>query len=432
MSTTASQSDHFAFRPFGVRLWRSRLLVYVLLQSLCLMYFLLSAGTFNSLGMVLPAMVQEFGMNWAQAGFGFTLLGTACGLISLAPALTIRKLGVSRTLATGTLILFAGFGLLYVSQGVGTYYLGTTLLGVGYCFCGTVPAVHVLSSNFNRRSTVLGIYFTIGNLGAVAGPLMFHASQSAGLSWRSYWLVFALAALLIGGLCTVVASRLRTAQAFQQNDGETETKEADAIDATPTTSPRIDWTVREALGTLQFWTVILAYTACLAINTTTHGFSYQRLLENGISEDSASQLISLSALVCAIGSALAGIAGEKISPRVLTMFSLGCLGASSALLAIGQGPVVLVAWLITFGAGLGFSYVSTVMLLQSYFGQRASLELYSIMMAVSTSAALGPALGGWMRDETGSFGPIFYSLAGLSVLLLMLVGLLRAPRPHAS
>lgn len=390
----------------------TRLLVYIVLQALCLMYFLLSAGTFNSLGMVIPSMVQEFGMNWAQAGFGFTLLGTACGIISLAPAWTIRKLGVGRTLLTGTVILFAGFGLLYASTGVATYYVGTTLLGVGYCFCGTVPAVHVLSSTFKRRSTVLGVYFTIGNLGAVAGPLMYNILQGGGMGWRSYWLLLAIASVVIGGFSTIVASRLRLAGPEQE---------------VPVPGGPAEWTVRAALGTVQFWVVVFAYTACLAINTTTHSFAYQHLLEHGIGQDRASQLISLAALVCAIGAGLAGLAGEKTSPRALTMFSLGCLGFSAALLAVADGPVVLVLWLIAFGGGLGFSYVSTVMLLQEYFGQKASLELYSIMMAVSTSAALGPALGGAIRDQTGSFAGVFFGLAAVSAVLFCVVAVLRKP-----
>ncbi|PNU06741.1 CynX/NimT family MFS transporter [Novosphingobium guangzhouense] len=390
----------------------TRLLVIIVLQALCLMYFLLSAGTFNSLGMVLPSMVEAFGMNWAQAGFGFTLLGTACGLVSLAPALTIRKLGVGRTLAAGTVMLFAAFMLLYTSTGVMSYYLGTTLLGIGYCFCGTVPAVHVLSSSFRRRSTVLGLYFTIGNLGAVAGPLLWYASQSAGFDWRFYWLLFAVASVIVGAFCTLTAGRLHIAAPEEQ---------------APSPDTSTEWTVRRALGTVQFWVVVGAYTACLAINTTTHGFAYQHLMEHGVGQDRASQLISLSALVCAVGSALAGIAGEKASARTLTLFSLGCLGVSAATLALVDGPLSLMLWMVTFGGGLGFSYVSTVMLLQSYFGQRASLELYSIMMAVSTSAAIGPALGGAVKDQTGSFAGIFIGLAAISAVLFCAVAILRKP-----
>ena len=392
---------------------------YAVLLILSLLYFLLTAGTFNSLGMVLPAMVKDFGMSWAQAGFGFTLLGISCGLLSLAPAYTVRKLGVARTMLAGTAVLLAGFGLLYLSTGVAAYYLGTTLLGVGFCFCGTVPAVHVLSSIFNRRSTALGVYFTIGNLGAVFGPLLYYVSQSAGLSWRLYWLMLGLGAVVIGGLAVIITSRLAIARPSAEESAE------------PAPEPS-GWKVRDALATPQFWVVIFAYTACLAINTTTHSFAYQHLLEHGLAKDQATQFISLSALVCAIGSALAGVIGEKTSPRLLTMFSLGTLALSAATLALANSPAVLILWLLAFGGGLGFSYVSTIMLLQEYFGRRAALELYSIMTAVSTSAALGPALGGMVRDQTGSFSGIFYVLAGLSLVLFALVAMLRKPQPRGA
>lgn len=398
---------------------KSKPINYAVLLILSLLYFLLTAGTFNSLGMVLPAMVKDFGMNWAQAGFGFTLLGISCGLISLAPAYTVRKLGVARTMLAGTAVLLAGFGLLYLSTGVAAYYLGATLLGVGFCFCGTVPAVHVLSSIFNRRSTALGVYFTIGNLGAVFGPLLYYVSQSAGLSWRLYWLMLGLGAVVIGGLAVAITSRLAIARPSAEQSAE------------PAPAPS-GWKVRDAIATPQFWVVIFAYTACLAINTTTHSFAYQHLLEHGLAKDQATQFISLSALVCAIGSALAGVIGEKTSPRVLTMFSLGTLALSAATLALASSPAVLILWLLAFGGGLGFSYVSTIMLLQEYFGRRAALELYSIMTAVSTSAALGPALGGMVRDQTGSFSGIFYALAGVSLVLFALVAALRKPQPRSA
>lgn len=247
----------------------------------------------------------------------------------------------------------------------------------------------------------------------MAGPLLWYGSQSAGFDWRFYWLLFAVASVAIGAFCTLTAGRLHIAAPEEQ-----------------AASPRdaaAQWTVRRALGTVQFWVVVGAYTACLAINTTTHGFAYQHLMEHGVGQDRASQLISLSALVCAIGSALAGIAGEKTSARALTMVSLGCLGISAATLAVADGPVSLILWMATFGGGLGFSYVSTVMLLQSYFGQRAALELYSIMAAVSTSAAIGPVLGGVVKDATGSFSGIFVGLAAISALLFCAVAILRKP-----
>ena len=64
------------------------------LASLSALFFLITAGTFTSLGVVLPDMVKALGWNWSSAGLGFTLLGLATGLASFAPAVVVRRLGV--------------------------------------------------------------------------------------------------------------------------------------------------------------------------------------------------------------------------------------------------------------------------------------------------------------------------------------------------
>ncbi|WP_156841713.1 MFS transporter [Novosphingobium aquimarinum] len=394
-----------------------RLKSFAVLAMLSLLYFLLMAGTFNSLGLVLPAMVEAFGMSWAQAGFGFTLLGIACGIMSLGPALLIRRIGVTGTLLLGTALLVTGFLAMYLAQSTTSYYVGTTLLGLGFCFCGTVPGVHVLSSLFARRSAVLGVYFTVGSLGSVAGPLFYWAATDLGLDWRGYWLSFAFGSLVIGVLAAL-STRVSPGTTSSASDG---------MEAPDLPTAIHGWLVRPALSTVQFWVIVFAYTACLAINTTTHSFSYQHLLENGLSAEKVTQLISLSALIGAGGAALAGWMGEIFSPRSLTMLSLGCLAISAITLGIGQGEIVLGIWVLTLGVGLGFSYVGTAMLLQEYFGQRASLELYSIMTAISTSAAIGPAFGGYMRDMSGSFAGTFYVLAAIALALLGAVLVLRPP-----
>jgi MFS family permease len=387
---------------------------FAVFMAMSLLYFLLMAGTFNSLGMVLPAMVKEFGMSWAQGGFGFTLLGTACGIVSLAPALLIRRIGVSKTLLAGALMLLAGFGLLFAAHGVLGYYAGTTLLGLGFCFCGTVPGVHVLSSSFERRSTALGVYYTIGSLGAVAGPLFFYFAQAEAIGWRNYWLLFALGTVVVGGFGALVTRGTDSAR-----------EETAAIKVA---SPDEDsWTIPHALRSVQFWIIVFAYTACLVVNTTTHSFAYQHLLETGHSAELVTQLLSLSALIAAIGATCAGLAGEKLSSRVMVLLALGGMGLSSVALAVGQGEAVLTVFVVASGIGLAFNFVSTAMMLQQYFGQRASLELYSIMTAISTSAALGPAAGGLIRDQSGSFAGIFYALGAINLLLFVVVVAMRKP-----
>ncbi|MFX8616659.1 hypothetical protein ABTM15_20590, partial [Acinetobacter baumannii] len=74
--------------------WRS----WIILAALSLLLFLITASTFSSLGVVLPAMIRELKWNFASAVLGFTLLGAFCGGSSWAPAMLIRRIGVRATI----------------------------------------------------------------------------------------------------------------------------------------------------------------------------------------------------------------------------------------------------------------------------------------------------------------------------------------------
>lgn len=386
----------------------------IVLAAMSLLYFLLMAGTFNALGVVLPRMVPDMGMDWAQAGFGFTLLGLACGLASLLPAITIRWIGIRATLALGAAVLAAGFGCLAGAHSVLVYQLGTILMGLGFCFCGTVPGVHVISGLFETRaSTALGAYFTIGGLGSVAGPLIFSGIDALTGDWRLFWISFAVATAVLGAFAAIVTGHGRSAGAA-----------AAAVSHEPAAT---GWDARAALRAPQFWVVVAAYTGCLLVNTTMHSFAVQHLTERGLTLAQAAGLISIAALIGAAASALAGVIGERIAPRWLTALALAALVLAAAMLALPQGAATLVLFTLGIGFGLGFSYVGTAMLLLDWFGKRPNLELYSVMCVVSTAAAAGPVLGGVVRDASGSFASVFATLAAIGLALIAMLAATRRP-----
>ncbi|MDK4806450.1 MAG: MFS transporter [Novosphingobium aromaticivorans] len=389
----------------------------VILGAFSALYFLLMASTFNSLGQVLPMIVADLHLTWAQAGMGFTVLGIACGAASLVPAAVIRRFGVAVTLLAGMVQLIAGFIALAWMQGVGMYLLGTLLLGLGFCFCGTIPAVDAIGNAFEgRRSSAIGFYFTAGNIGAVTGPLTFYAIHASTGDWRLYWLACAAGALVLGLFAAVVCGRYeRMAGAIHGAAGQEGQTASEG------------WSARAALGTWQFWIVVAAYTACLLINTTVHSFAYQHMLEHAISPEKATGFISAAAFVAAVAAALAGVAGQKVDARRLTVLALMGSAFSSLALVLPLSGMALGFFALTFGIGIGVSTVGTALLLRNWFGGRAGLELYSVMTVVSTSAALGPSIGGHLHDTIGSFVPNFLGQAGIGILVALVVGLARAP-----
>ena len=160
---------------------------WITFTSLSLIYFVVSAGAFSSLGVALPAMVTELNWSWEQAGWGYTLLGIACGFGSVLPAMLIRRIGVRGAMAVGTATMIAGFATMATTQTVWAFLAATTLVGVGFALVSTVPASHVLTDLFKNRSTALGAYFAVGTLGGVAGPQIYVAVEHLTGGWRPYW-----------------------------------------------------------------------------------------------------------------------------------------------------------------------------------------------------------------------------------------------------
>jgi len=387
------------------------------LAALGALFFLITAGTFTSLGVVLPDMVGALGWDWASAGFGFTLLGVACGLASYAPTVLIRRFGVRATLGLGGAIAAAGFLCLYGTRTVELYWTGTVLAGIGFALVATIPGTFVLARRFANRSAAFGLYFTIGGLGGVAGPWFYLAARGATGDWRFYWLALAVAILALAILAALAIGR------------ETELVMDEGVSEAGTVYRAArDWRVREALKAPQFWIIASAYTVYLLCETTVNGLSVAHLTERGVPAATAAGMLSFQALLAAGARAVGGVVGERVEPRLLVMAALVLVAVGVAALAMATGYPLMLTYAVGVGLGYGLSSLAATVLLLNYFGRERNLELFSLMCLVSTLAAAGPWLGGYARDRFGSFEPAFWLFAGVAVLVLIAVAAMRPPR----
>lgn len=419
-------TDSVSARSLTLRPW-------IILAVFSLVGFLINASTFYALGVVLPRMVADQNWSWLEAGLGFTILGAACGFSSFLPAMMIRWMGVRATLILGSGVMAAGFACLAATHGLALYFLGTCLCGVGFQMMALIPATHVLAALFVERERPLGIYFTACALGGVAGPwLALSVLHGFHDQWRVFWVIQLFASGGLGLVCAaLVGRRAWLAQASERTDQAVAETLAKPVPRHVWRTP-VDWTVAQALRTPQFYVLLAAYFGHLFVGVSVASLSTAHLTERHVAMTMAVRMLSLEALAQTLGRALGGLIGAHLEPRLLLIFALASLAIGAAALGVAHDTTTMLIFAIGSGLGFGLTAFAVTLLLLNYFGRKHNLELFSLTCLVGGVSALGPTIGGALRDATGGFGSTFEIYAGIIAVVLLAVTVMRPPNMGAA
>lgn len=395
---------------------------WLLFAVISAIYFTISAATFSSLGIVLPYMISELSWSWSQAGTGFSLLALLVGLASALPAWTIRRFGIAATYGIGGAIMVVGFGLLALTSGIYGYLVAAAMLGLGFALCAVVPAVYLLNGWMpDNRSAVIGAYFTVGGLGAVAGPLAANGFMAATHSWRLYWWTMAAVMLVLTLLALIFVKSPPVAVAAVAGHPH-----ADAH------GNLRDWRFREAIRTPQYWVISLAMTATLLCVLTTSSFAPAHMAALGISTGVAATVLSTNGAVGALSRYLGGALATRIDPKWLLVAGALGEGIGMAALSVADNHLALSIFAVSEGFGFGMCLLATTVLLVNYFGPSENPEIYGTFNLITTLAMVGPYIGGVIKDVFGGFGGLFQGCAVCMLLIVALVVAMRPPTPKLS
>lgn len=380
------------------------------------LFFIITATTYASLGLALPAMVAELHWSWTEAGTGFGLLGLFNGITSAVPATIIRRLGVRACLLAGSVVMGLAFLALARTDGLVMYFAGASLAGLGFTLLDSVPGTYLLSRLFARPSFSIGLFFTVGGLGGVAGPLLFLAvtghQVGGGAGWREYWMVAGILVVLTGiAAALLVDSRTNVAvEAEEDPDISTES-----------------WTLRDALQTRQFWIIAAAYAAFLFCGITANTVSVAHLTQHGVAMAIAISMLSVEGLLNSAARLAGGILARFINAKWLLVVSLGFLIMGLLALGVARDTPMMLVYAAGIGIGYGLTFFAATILLLDYFGRGPYLELFSTVNLIATTGAVAPTLAGLTRDNTGGFMPFFIALSIAVAIVLLAVACMRPP-----
>ena len=387
-------------------------------------FFFITAATFSSLGVVLPYMIEEFSWTWSQAGTGFSLLALLVGLAGTVPAWTIRRFGIKATYVIGAATMACGFVLISTGTGLYQYWFGASLLGLGFALCATVPGIHLINNWLpDRRSFAIGLYMTLGGLGAVAGPPVVTFIVSNTDSWRVHWWSMTAAVLTLMVLAIAFINNRSAEEDADAANALKEEKTSDKVFKTKT-----EWRYRDALRTPQYYVIVAALTLTLFCTLTMNSWAFTHLGMLGISTALATLVLSADGAVNALSRALGGLIATRIDPKWLLVAAL--IGELIGMLAlsVADNPVALIFFAVGEGFGFGMCFLATALLLLNYFGEKDNPELLGTMNFITTAAMLGPVIAGYIGDQVGSFSSAFQLNAALLLIIIIFVAAMKPPQ----
>ena len=284
---------------------------------------------------------------------------------------------------------------------------------MGFTLLATVPGTFLLRRLFARPSFAFGLYFTLGGLGGVAGPMFYLWVASLTQNWRIYWLVSLVLVTAAGLLSAVLVDVQTDLHASAESDpGIT----------------REDWPAKAALRTRQFAILAAAYSIFLFVGVTVNAVSVAHLVSRGVSTQLAATMLSTEGLINAGARLMGGVIVRWIDAKLLLILSLAALIVGLLALSTAHGLPLMLVYAVGIGVGYGLTFFASTILLLDYFGRAPNLELFAAVNLISTIGAGGPAFAGFVADHTGSFVPAFTILEILVLIVLVTVVLMR--RPH--
>ncbi|MFZ0448521.1 MAG: MFS transporter [Desulfatiglandaceae bacterium] len=390
--------------------------------------FLLSffgIGARYSFGVFLRSIQTEFGITRASASGIFSIYMLLCVLFALLGGWALDKYGPRKIgIVMGT---FTGLSLLLTSRVSAPWQLLITYsfllsLGTGAMY----GVVNTTTSRWfiKKRGFVVGITSSGGGVGAIVlAP--FATYLISGYNWRIAFIVIGIISWIL-----MVFASFWLIKDPRETDLLPDGARMDATKGIGTKGlPKketSDFITTQALKTRQFWFLVVSWLfLSLSLNMIIiHVVPYA--LDAGISSMDAAYILSILGIANIFGRLILGRLSDAMGRKALGVICGLFHSASLLWLMYSHQLWMIYAFAFLFGILWGGSGTIITSLVGDIFGTRNLGAIMGIITSVwAFGAAVGPALGGFIFDATGSYFGAFGAGAGALLISACSIACLR-------
>lgn len=365
------------------------------------------------------ALLGEFSWRRGEAALGYSLSWLLLVVFSPLAGWLYDRWGARLLVPAGGLLLGAALALTGQVTALWQYYVAFGVLGGAGIAAIQVPAAAIVSRWFVRsRGTALGII----SAGASASAFIFYPVNTyliVAVGWRAALAIFGL---LIAVVTIPLAAFLYREPPERAGGGRGVTVERRAGAA--------DWTLGMALCSVPFWAAFAMWGFGVIGYQIVATHQVAHALDRGFSAVAVGWMFGLGGACTVAGNVIGGSLSDRWGRG--SVFALGsAIGiAGIGCLAWLDGPedVALLLGYVASGVGFGMRISLLAAIPADVFaGRHLGVILGAAQGGGGLGGLIGPFLGGWLFDVTGSY-QIAFGVAALAIAVSAVAAWIAAAR----
>jgi MFS family permease len=378
-------------------------------------------GAVFSLAVFLQPMADATG--WSRTGVSgaMTIVFLTMGIASFGWGAMTDRFGPRIVVLSGGLLLGLGLWLASRAQSLLEFQLVYGIVVGGAAGAVFIPTLATITGWFEKRRS-LAVSLVSAGMGVAPMTVSPFASWLiTNHDWRTAQLVIAVLSWLV-----LLPTALLVRRPPERPD---ERERAAAAPGATMGAADPGMTAGRALRSPQFWVLSLTYFCCCATHSGPIFHTVSYAVACGLPMMAAVTIYSVEGLAGLGGRVLFGLAGDRFGAKRVLVIGLfaQALGAGAYFFVRQLGEFYAVA--AVFGLIYGGIMPLYAVIAREYFPMRIMGTVLGASTVLSSlGMALGPAVGGWIYDSTGSYGWLYIASFGIG-LGAVAIALLFPPFP---